>query len=259
VYTGLRIGFPSEAAVVLGAFQRSSELEGLGVEATLRRPSGGGAVRIGPGTLWMQLALTLEDVPADKLLNRHVRPLLKALTKVTNRPVSYFGRDWISLAHHPVGFVGFAHDASKREGLLEAVVAVDEPFVPAPRPSFLGKAPKALEVARDRVLAEVLAAYGLESSGAPNAKVVVAEPPWGATQEEAIGLVAAGRDAEGRLRIGGELMASSDAVASLEAALAAPTCDVAQAVDDAFTTGGATIFGVRSLTSLRDVIVAVKA
>jgi hypothetical protein len=255
VYTALRIGFPSEAAIVLGAFQRAGDAP----EATLRRPSGGGVVRIGPGTLWMQLALTLEELPAEKLVNRHVRPLLKALTKATSKPVSYFGRDWISLAHHPVGFVGFAHDASKGEGLLEAVVAVDEPFVPAPRPSFLGKAPKTLGVARDRVLAEVTAAYGLASSGAPNAKVVVPEPPWTATQEEAIGLVAAGRDAYGRIRIGGEFMASSDAVAKLEAALALPGIDVDRAIDEAFTTGGATIFGVRSLASIRAVIVTARA
>jgi hypothetical protein len=255
VYTGLRIGFPSDAAIVLGAFQRSCDAP----EATLRRPSGGGTVRIGPGTLWMQLALTLEEVPADKLVNRHVRPLLKALTKVTNKPVSYFGRDWISMAHHPVGFVGFAHVASKGEGLLEAVIAIDEPFVPAPRPSFMGKVPKTLAVDRDRVLAEVIAAYGLESSGAPTAKVVVEEPPWAAKQEDAIGVVAAGPDAYGRPRIGGEFMASTDAVAKLEAALAARATDIDRAVDEAFTTGGATIFGVRSLASIRDVILAARS
>lgn len=262
VYTALRIGFPSEPAVVLGAFQRSGDAP----DATLRRPSGGGVVRVGPGTLWMQLALTLEDVPADKLVNRHVRPLLKALTKVTSKPVSYFGRDWISMAHHPVGFVGFAHDASKGEGLLEAVIAVDEPFVPpsAPlRPTFMGKAPKTLGVARDRVRDEVTAAYGLKSSGAPAAKVVIAEPPWAATLEEAIGIVAAGRDANGRFRIGGELMASSDAVARLEGMIPSSmrdtVIDLDQAIDEAFTTGGATIFGVRSLASIRDVIAAARA
>lgn len=248
----LRAGFPAEAAIVLGAFQRSGDAAG----ATLRRPSGGGVVRVGPGTLWMQLALTLEGLPADKLVNRHVRPLLRALTKIASKPVSYFGRDWISMAHHPVGFVGFAHDAAKGEGLLEAVVAVDEPFVPGPRASFMGKEPRTLGVARDhdRVLAELTAAYGLGSSGAPVAKVVVEEPPWDATAEEAIGFVAAGHDAYGRLRIGGELMASADAIARLEAALARPATDLDRAVDEAFGTGGATVFGVQSLTSLRDVI-----
>lgn len=237
---------------MLGAFQRSADAP----PATLRRPSGGGVVQVGPGTLWLQVALTLEEVPADKLVNRHVRPLLKALTKVTSKPVSYFGRDWISMAHHPVGFVGFAHDAGKREGLLEAVIAVDEPFVPAMRASFMNKEPKVLGVSRDRVLEEVTSAYGLKSSGAPIATAVLEEPPWTATREEAIGTIAAGRDASGRLRIGGEFMASSDAVARLEAALAAGTTDLESAIDDAFTTQGATIFGVRSLTSFRELLLA---
>ena len=253
MYTELRIGFPSEAALVLGAFQRSCEAP----EATLRRPSGGGVVRVGPGTLWMQLALTLEDVPADKLLNRHVRPLLKALTKVATKPVSYFGRDWISMAHHPVGFVGFAHDASKGEGMLEAVIAIDEPFVPSPRASFVGKTPETMNVDRARALAEVTAAYALEPRGAPSAEAVVEAPPWTATHEEAIGLVAAGPDAHGHLRVGGEFMASRDAVAKLEAALALGA-DVEAALDEAFTTNGATLFGVRALSSLRDVILAAR-
>jgi hypothetical protein len=255
VYTGLRVGFPSEPAVVLGAFQRSAD----DPSATLRRPSGGGVVRVGPGTLWMQLTLTLEDVPADKLVNRHVRPLLKALTKVASKPASYFGRDWISMAHHPIGFVGFAHEASSGTGLLEAVIAVDEPFVPRPRASFMGKEPTMLGVDREKLRAEVIAAYALPSSGAPAAKVVIEEPPWDATIEEAIGVVAAGRDAYGRLRVGGELMASSDAVAKLEAAIALPSTDVGGAVDEAFTTGGATLFGVRTLASIRDVILAARA
>ena len=251
MYTGLRAGFPSDSTLVLGAFQRSGDEP----RATLRRPTGGGAMRIGPGTLWLQLALTLEGLTADKLVNRHVRPLLKALTKVTNKPVSWFGRDWISMAHHPVGFVGFAHEAASGTGMLEAVVAVDEPFAADPkRASFLGKVPALLGVDRDAVLAAVQEAYGLKSSGAPSAKVVVSEPPWSATVDEAIGPVAAGRDGHGRLRVGGEFMASSDAVAKLESALAKPDCAIDRAVDEAFTTGGATIYGVRSLTSLRDVI-----
>lgn len=254
MYTALRVGYP-DRALVLGAFQRSSDAPA----ATRRRPSGGGVVSVGPGTLWLQLELTLEGLPAEKLVNRHVRPLLKALTKVASQPASYFGRDWISLAHHPVGFVGFAHDASRGEGVLEAVIAVDEPFVPAPRASFLGKEPRLLGVARDDVFEAVTSAYGLEASGPPKSSAVVEEPPWSATLEEAIGTIAAGRDAQGRMRVGGEFMASRDAVAKLEAALASEDVDLERAIDDAFTTGGVAVFGVRSLASLRDVILAARA
>lgn len=209
-------------------------------------------MRVGPGTLWLQLELTLEGLPADKLVNRHVRPLLKALTKVTSQPVSYFGRDWISMAHRPVGFVGFAHDAAKDTGLLEAVIGVDEAFVPAPRASFMGKEPTMLNGDRQRLLGAVIAAYGLEARGLPEASAVTEEPPWTATQEEAIGVIAAGRDAHGRLRLGGEFMASSDAVARLEEALASSSEDLERIIDNAFA--GATLFGAK-LESIRDVLV----
>ena len=58
-------------------------------------------------------------------------------------------------------------------------------------------------------------------------------------------------------QIGGELMASADAVLRLEDALARGDA-LDSAVDEAFTTGGATIFGVRSLASIRDAIVAAR-
>ena len=79
-----------------------------------------------------QLAVELGELPADKLVNRHVRPLLKALTRVTSAPANYFGRDWIAMAHRPIAFVGFAHSAEHGTGLLEAVIAVDTPLDPRP-------------------------------------------------------------------------------------------------------------------------------
>jgi hypothetical protein len=55
-------------------------------------------------------------------------------------------------------------------------------------------------------------------------------------------------------------MASRDAVARLEAAVAAlppgaSSDDVGRAVDESLATGGAVTFGVRSLVTIRDVIV----
>ncbi|MBX3229868.1 MAG: hypothetical protein KIT84_05995 [Labilithrix sp.] len=252
-----RVGawFPGDDATVLGAFERAEA-------PSLRRGSGGHTVVVGPGTLWVQLVLERSEHPADKLVNRHVRPLLRALTRATSVPAHWFGRDWISMGKRPIGFVGFAHEAASGRCLLEAVVAVSAPFVAAPRASFMGKAPATLEelaggaIDRAALVARVVEAYAPTASPRedwPTAgAAVTAEPPWGATRDEAIGIVAAGRDAGGRMRVGGELMASRDAVAMLEDSLARGD-DVDGAVDAAFTTG--VVFGVRSLASIRDAIV----
>ncbi|MBX3205624.1 MAG: hypothetical protein KF764_11190 [Labilithrix sp.] len=278
----LTIGEPSDEGVVLGAFQRSSELGASldGAPALFRRGSGGGAARVGPGRVWLQLTLGRPDalVPCtpDKLLNRYVRPLLRALTRATNAPASWFGRDWISAAHRPIALVAFAHDAAANCALFEAIVAVNAPFACGDRPSFLGKAPATLgEIAGRtvdprRVVELAVEAYaGIATSTVAPAPASTpaarsdepwTELPWAATRAEAIGLVGAGRDGAGRLCVGGELMASRDALARLEDVVSAlpPTAsedEIGRAVDAALTTGGAVTFGVRSLASLRDVIV----
>src|SRR5690348_15410474 len=92
----LLLGEARDEAVVLGTFQRPSEIATN--DPIVARGSGGGAARVSPGTVWLQLALGRPDalVPcsAEKLINRYVRPLLKALTHVSSVPASYFGRDW---------------------------------------------------------------------------------------------------------------------------------------------------------------------
>jgi hypothetical protein len=273
----LVMALPSDEALVLGAFQRESEVRPALRLSLVRRGSGGGAVLVGPGTVWLQLALArsnvLFDATPDKLLNRYVRPLLRALGRVLGVPASYFGRDWISAAHRPVGLVGFAHEASTDKALFEAIVAVSTPFSVGERATFLGKSPATLdEVAgraldRERVVEAVIAAYAGEGTtpvaapraAAPGTSAPV-DPPWAATRSEAIGTVAAGRDGSGRLRVGGELMASSDAIARLEALVAglpldASPDDVGRVVDEALSAPGVTTFGVRTFVSLRDVIV----
>jgi hypothetical protein len=75
-------------------------------------------------------------------------------------------------------------------------------------------------------------------------------------REEAIGVVAAGRDRDGRMRVGGELMVSRDAIARLEDAIARAPGDSAQldrAVDE-LAAPGVALLGVRDLRSLREVI-----
>lgn len=289
----LTIGAPSDEAIVLGAFQRASELAGGrggagadGPLATLRRGSGGGAARVGPGRVWIQLSLARPDAlvacTADKLLNRYVRPLLRALTRAASVPASWFGRDWISAAGRPVALVAFAHDAAADRALFEAIVAVNAPFACGDRPSFLGKAPATLdEIAGRAVDPARVAELAAEAYASAATSIVDAapfavraapllgpgasegggagEPAWAATREEAIGVVAAGRDVDGRLRVGGELMASRDALARLEDLVAslppdAGEDDVGRAVDEALTTRGAVTFGVRSLASVRDAI-----
>jgi hypothetical protein len=281
----LLVAVPAHEAIVLGAFQRGSELPTTELPVE-RRGSGGAAVRVGPGTVWIQLALPRPEalVPCtpDKLLNRYVRPLLRALTRVSSVPASYFGRDWISAAHRPVALVAFAHEASSGRCLFEAVVAVEAPFALASRASFLGKRPATLAEVAGRALdpvavaAAIADAYVALASESRELDVAAStpaependgaiplgllEPAWTATRDEAMGTIAAGLDANGRLRLGGELMASRDAVLLLEDRVATLSADaseedIGRTVDEALTMNGAVVFGVRSLTSIRDVIV----
>ena len=104
----LVIGVPADDAIVLGAMQRFSELAQVTVDPDVlvtRRGSGGAESRVGPGTVWMQLALASPSalVPCEpgRLINRYVRPLLRALAKV-GALAHYFDRDWVSASKMPV-------------------------------------------------------------------------------------------------------------------------------------------------------------
>jgi hypothetical protein len=274
----------SETGVVIGAFQRFGDAAG----ARVRRVSGGPALRVAPGTVHVVLALRSCDAltPCEpaQLLNRYVRPLLRALTRHAAL-AHYFGREWISVLRRPAAFVGFAHDAESGRAAFEAFVAVHEPLWESARASFAGKEPASLGALAGRQLdAEALcvairAAYagaygeldGLAAAApAPPAAI---EPAWTARVPEAIGDVCAGPDATGMLRVGGEFMASRNAIKALEARLAQlgvlRTHDahdahdaqdaqdaqdaIAQAIDDALGSGSA-LFGVRDSGSIRDAI-----
>jgi hypothetical protein len=289
----LVIGVPSDEAIVLGSMQRMSELEGASVPGSalvIRRGSGGAEAAVGPGTVWIQLALesasALVACEPSRLLNRYVRPLLRAITKA-GALAHYFDRDWISASKGsfkaPIAQLGFAHDASTGRALLEALVAVSTPFALRPRGSFLGKPPltlRALGIApevdaarvADATIDAYATAYGLGELALDTVSEVTraiaagrgprdeedprADPPWSATRDEAIGVVGAGRDRHGRLRIGGEFMASRDAVAHLEQEIAEAPGDPAR-IDravDALAAEGVAMLGVASLRSLRDVI-----
>ena len=263
-------------ATVLGAFQRP---QGIPRDLPLlRRASGGPFVRVGPGTLHVVLSLAHPSalVPCDAahIVNRHVRPLLRALTK-SGALAHYFGRDWVSVGHRPVGQVGFAHDSRTRRTAFEAFVALGFDFAPPGRSSFLGKEPTTLEEAAGRTIdrpalrARIVEAYATAAGRDTDRRefeeigdegdAVAEEPPWRVTAEEAIGTVGAGPDATGTLRLGGDLMASRDVierVATCVAALppGAGADEVGAIVDRELTAPGAALEGVRDLRSLRDVL-----
>jgi hypothetical protein len=258
-------------AILLGAFQRGGDGAAL---PTYRRGSGGPAVRVGPGTLYVALSLAhpaaLVGSDEKRIVNRSVRPLLRGLTKVGHL-ASFFGRDWVSVQHRPAAWVGFSHDTTTRRTVFEAFVAVRAPFAETGA-SLLGKAPASLEelagtaIDPRRIADAIVQAY----AGAWDAEAVEAaapavdgtderaanDPPWAATVDEAIGTIGAGPDARGVFRVGGDLLVSRDALARLEARAATASLeDVPSIVDETLAAPGVALDGVRSLTSVRDVIV----
>ncbi len=263
----LAVSIIEESGPILGAFQRSCD-DPL---ATFARASGGPALSLSSGVVHVALALQTHDAliscTRDQILNRYVRPLLRGLTK-SGSLAHYFGRDWVSVGHRPAAFVGFAHHAGTGRTSFEALVAVNAPLWTTPRTSHSGKAPASLselagkpvdsERVADAIKNAYTAAFGplptLASSSA--AVPVTSQSPWKATANEAIGVVCAGVDGGGHLRVGGELMVSGDAVLQLETAVSVMSSDdvIRQAVDDALAAPGVALFGVRSLESIAGVI-----
>ena len=226
-------------------------------------------MRVAPGSLHVLLALAspsaLVACDEKRIVNRYARPVLRALTR-TGHLAHYFGRDWVSVAGHPVAWVGFGHDSATRRTVLEAVVAIGAPYVVQPRESTLGKEAAVVEVEPARLALAIIeayaAAYGSDGEivelGEPAAAPDDApgdDPPWTATRTEVIGTIGAGRDARGVLRVGGDLLVSRDALARLEGAVAVAGVDVGRAVDETLAAPGVALDGVRSLASVRDCVV----
>jgi hypothetical protein len=273
----LQVSIVRDRALMVGAFQR-----GVGLPDTwplLRRGSGGPEVLVGPRTLHVALSLShpsaLGGADARRIVNRFVRPLLRALTR-TGHPAQFFGRDWVSVGHRPAAWVGFAHDSSTGRTMFEAFVATVSPFAIEQRPSFRGQAHTTLEeIARRPIDPEglarsIVAAYldGYERTTMATAAAPMAadptddirrDPPWAATREEAIGRLGAGPDRHGVFRVGGSLLVSRDAIAHLESGIAAAGQDAAgetlgHLVDATLGAPGVALDGVRDLASVSDVI-----
>jgi len=237
----------TEDAVLLGAFQRACD----GPPAAITRGTGGCAVRVGKGTLHLLVAIPKLEHDESVILNRHVRPLLRAIR------ARYFGRDWIDVDHHPVAHVGFAHERATGRTVFEAFIAVRTPFALGTPPSYMGKSPTTLEALRgpiddEALVAAIIAAYGYELRAPSSEEISQLEArsskPWSLCIDEAIGSVCAGRDEDGRVRVGGEFMSSFDAVRDLEARIERGE-PIRDAVDAAFTAPHTALFGVRSLDS----------
>jgi len=269
-----------DEALLVGAFQRVAGPQAAGTQ--LKRGSGGPAVQLGPGSVHVALALAhpgaLVSCDEKRIVNRAVRPLLQALTLV-GALAHFFGRDWISVRHRPAAWVGFAHDATTQRTLFEAFLAVRTPFHPAhlgARSSHLGKSPATLEeiagkpIDSQRIVDAIVDAYIAAWAVSPVEMLAPAWPsgdreqaddlPWAATVEEAIGTLGAGADARGVFRVGGDLLVSRDALGRLEARLPrVPDEAVGALVDETLGAPGVALDGVRSLTSVRDVILRARA
>jgi hypothetical protein len=252
--TEMEVGFVAEDGALLGALQRACD----GPAGAMQRGTPGCVVRVGPGTLHVLVTLARLECDETKILNRHVRPILAAITKTIGKPARYFGRDWIDVGSRPIAHVGFGHERASGRTVVEAFVAVRTPFTVDghARASYGGKEPTTLEALCGKVdddkLVRSLVAGADPFTVVPRKHATLAisdaDPPWAARVDEAIGPVCAGRDASGRMRVGGEWMGSFDAVVDLEARLLRGE-PVRASVDAAFTAPHTALFGIRSLDS----------
>jgi hypothetical protein len=279
--------------IALGAFQRARStldyprLEGSGLNV-VRRATGGPALRVGRGQVFVGLELRTPDAlggVADpgRALNRHVRPLLRALTSLGDIAATSGGRDLILARGLPIAWVGVGHERSTGRTTLEAVIDVSRSFAIDPAidlahgaiaPRFNGATPTTLSEMLGRTIepAEVVEAIVRELAmvagnevekltlpALPTTRVNPDEATFTAMIEESIGLLGAVVERD-RVTIGGDLMASSDVLAELgRRALTLEGDELAEAVDRSLgPDSGALLLGVRALDSIRKVIVAAK-
>jgi len=100
----------------------------------VRRWTGGHATAYGDGILSVSLILpgpsawlpAAEKIPAEKLLNRYVRGLLRAFSSL-GAPAFYPGRDCVTVAARPVAYVSCERDAMG-VCLVQAIVGLSRPY-----------------------------------------------------------------------------------------------------------------------------------
>ncbi len=260
------------SGILRGAFEAHT-----GPGPAYRRASGGRSVKLGPGCMYIALSVARpaelgSDINGSNLLNRLLRPMLRALTG-EGALAHYFGRDWIAVAKRPAATVAFAHERGTGRTLIEAFLGISQSVaLSATHPSYLGKVPDCMERLAGRPLqpervAERIAhayavAYGFEWSPAvwpsTEAPELAAEPAWQATVEEPIGLLGARRDSDGTLHLGGELMISRDVLLGLTTWLDTATSEAE--IDEALATclsgSEVALFGLRDVASIKRLVLS---
>lgn len=275
------------AELSLGAFLRAASAVKDPPCPVTRRLSGGPALRLAPEALHLALFLPspsslVPDADLPRLLNRHLRPLLRALRRL-GLPAMYPGRDWIAVAHRPAVWVGFAHHGASDTCCVEAFLPLDQPFSVPPEhdasaphrgdPPWLGKAPASLRELSPRPLAlealqeAVASAYAADlgvpweparfEAGQLRPAAQDRRPPWAALRQEAIGLV--GASGPPWAGLGGEFFASEDLIAAVDRRLAelprgATRGQLQGALAAALEETGGGVEGVRSVGALLDAL-----
>ncbi len=117
----------------LGRWQRATSATSFEpAEEVIRRRTGGVCLSMGAGQVYVAIAAprwtTLFDTTPRTVLSRWVRPVLRGLSMIAPG-AHYFGRDWITVSHRPVAWVGW-EIAPSGATLLEALVGVSSPFLP---------------------------------------------------------------------------------------------------------------------------------
>ncbi len=187
----------------------------------VRRHGGGKAVALGPGIVRVAFHFAMDGTvspDAERILNRAVRPVLRALRSLT--PLAhYFGRDVVSVKvagqRHDVGAVGFAHDAGAGTAVFEAFLGVSR----APRADLVALATllPGLSCAAlvDRLRTSFAAEGALTATLAPLSPVAPS-PPWDVVRETPFARIGA---AASPPAVGGDFFASRDFLEPLNESL----------------------------------------
>jgi hypothetical protein len=278
----LHIGLINQPTLILGAFQRAAGClpEKSKLPPTLnvaQRWSGGPTVFADKGSIHLWLFLpsvdALEPCDTQRLLNRHVRPLLKGLTRA-GAQAAYFGRDWITIQRRPAAWIGFAHHAEHGSAIVEAIVGVQSSFVPEASLSayparehhpFLGKTPGSLNQLynksfdQEQLTTAIQTAYEqrypeqIRMVTLPEAQLLVPVSDWNsswqALEEDVIGFVGV-QTAPGTRGVGGDFFASNDVITNLNNLLEhlpeSPTKEqVHQCFDQAWSQTGFALDGLK--------------
>jgi hypothetical protein len=213
--------------------QRSSARFTLGSK---RRRTTGTEAELEGAVLYHALALPrvnalYSDASTRTLLNRNLRALLRGYT-AAGVPLRYFGTEVLALLGHPVALVGYEQTASGAV-LIEVLLGLEKPCVV--RPALQREAPAALremarsaEAPRDflgRAVAGTLERLGFSARDVAAELFDTVAAPFAAVMPEvsgtplsvAIPLGVVEAVAAPRVRLGGDLLVGTAALARVEA------------------------------------------